>query len=101
MTNDNWQMTSDKSLAKGFAISRLLHCFSDGFFLRRKRVATPANPVPNNNKVAGSGTGAVKPGAEIVTVNLSVVAPVTTFKFPAEVPLPVAPAKIPVPLVIV
>lgn len=38
-------------------------------FLRRSRVAAPANPVPNNNNVAGSGMGV---GVVIVNVMRSV-----------------------------
>ena len=66
-------------------------------FRRLALVASPAKPAPNSNIVAGSGTGAANPGAEMLNVSFDVYAPVTTLTFVTSVPVPVAPAKIPVP----
>ena len=67
------------------------------FLLRLSFAASRVNPVANNSIVAGSGTGAVKPDAEIVNVSVDVYAPVTTLTLVMSVPVPVTPAKIPVP----
>ena len=68
LVNPTLQWAINISPLTELLFKQLFGLYKLSFRFRLAFASIPASPVPNNNIVAGSGTGVTKPGAEIVKV---------------------------------